>query len=55
MISFIGAGPGAADLITLRGAARLARAEVVIWASSLVPETLLEHCSSPRPCTTRRP
>jgi precorrin-4/cobalt-precorrin-4 C11-methyltransferase len=45
MISFIGAGPGAADLITLRGARRLAAAEVVIWASSLVPEVLLEHCS----------
>lgn len=44
MISFIGAGPGAADLITLRGARRLAAADVVIWASSLVPEALLEHC-----------
>jgi precorrin-4/cobalt-precorrin-4 C11-methyltransferase len=45
MISFIGAGPGAPDLITLRGAARLASAEVVIWASSLVPEALLAHCA----------
>ncbi len=44
MISFVGAGPGAADLITLRGAERLAAAEVVIWASSLVPEALLAHC-----------
>lgn len=44
MISFVGAGPGAADLITLRGAARLAAADVVIWASSLVPEALLGHC-----------
>ena len=44
MISFVGAGPGAADLITLRGASRLAQAEVVIWASSLVPEALLDHC-----------
>ncbi len=43
MISFVGAGPGAADLITLRGAARLASADVVVWASSLVPEALLEH------------
>lgn len=49
MISFVGAGPGAADLITVRGAGRLAAAEVVIWASSLVPETLLQHC---RPGTT---
>jgi precorrin-4/cobalt-precorrin-4 C11-methyltransferase len=46
MISFVGAGPGAGDLITLRGAERLAAAEVVIWASSLVPEELLQHTSA---------
>lgn len=44
MISFVGAGPGAVDLITLRGAQRLAAADVVIWAASLVPEALLSHC-----------
>ncbi len=44
MISFVGAGPGASDLITLRGAQRLAEADVVVWASSLVPEALLSHC-----------
>jgi precorrin-4/cobalt-precorrin-4 C11-methyltransferase len=44
VISFVGAGPGAADLITLRGAARLAAADVVVWASSLVPEAVLGHC-----------
>lgn len=44
MISFVGAGPGAADLITLRGARRLAQADVVVWASSLVPPVVLEHC-----------
>ena len=44
MISFVGAGPGAPDLITLRGAQRLAAADVVVWASSLVPAALLEHC-----------
>jgi precorrin-4/cobalt-precorrin-4 C11-methyltransferase len=44
MISFVGAGPGAADLITLRGRDRLATADVVIWASSLVPAALLDHC-----------
>lgn len=44
MISFVGAGPGAADLITVRGAARLAAADVVVWAASLVPEGVLEHC-----------
>ncbi|MHB1923455.1 MAG: precorrin-4 C(11)-methyltransferase [Acidimicrobiales bacterium] len=44
MISFVGAGPGAEDLITLRGANRLASAAVVVWASSLVPEAVLGHC-----------
>jgi precorrin-4/cobalt-precorrin-4 C11-methyltransferase len=44
MISFVGAGPGAPDLITLRGAGRLAHADVVVWASSLVPDAVLEHC-----------
>ncbi len=43
MISFVGAGPGAPDLITLRGRDRLAAADVVIWASSLVPEAVLDH------------
>jgi precorrin-4/cobalt-precorrin-4 C11-methyltransferase len=43
VISFVGAGPGAPDLITLRGADRLARADIVVWASSLVPEALLGH------------
>jgi precorrin-4/cobalt-precorrin-4 C11-methyltransferase len=44
VISFVGAGPGAPDLITLRGATRLARADVVVWAASLVPEAVLTHC-----------
>jgi precorrin-4/cobalt-precorrin-4 C11-methyltransferase len=44
LISFVGAGPGAPDLITLRGADRLSRADVVVWASSLVPEAVLGHC-----------
>ncbi len=43
MISFVGAGPGAADLLTLRGRDRLAEADVVVWASSLVPEAVLAH------------
>lgn len=43
MISFVGAGPGAADLITVRGASRLARADIVVWASSLVPGEVLQH------------
>ena len=44
MISFVGAGPGAPDLLTLRGARRLADADVVVWASSLVPAEVLAHC-----------
>ncbi len=44
MISFVGAGPGAPDLLTLRGARRLRDADIVVWASSLVPEAVLEHC-----------
>jgi precorrin-4 C11-methyltransferase len=43
-VSFIGAGPGAADLITLRGARRIAEADIVVWAASLVdPECVREH------------
>jgi precorrin-4/cobalt-precorrin-4 C11-methyltransferase len=43
-VSFVGAGPGAADLITLRGARRIGEADVVIWAASLVmPEMVTEH------------
>lgn len=45
MISFVGAGPGAADLLTLRAVDRLARADVVVWASSLVPEAVLDHAA----------
>ncbi len=44
MIHFVGAGPGAPDLITLRGAALLREADVVIWAGSLVNPALLENC-----------
>jgi len=43
-VSFIGAGPGAADLITVRGARRIAEADIVVWAASLVdPECVREH------------
>ena len=44
MIHFVGAGPGAPDLITLRGAALLREADVVIWAGSLVNPALLDNC-----------
>jgi precorrin-4/cobalt-precorrin-4 C11-methyltransferase len=42
-VTFVGAGPGAADLITLRGAAALAAADVVVWAASLVHPDVLGH------------
>lgn len=42
-VVFIGAGPGAADLLTLRGAAAIAAADVVIWAASLVHPDVLGH------------
>ncbi|ADV65869.1 precorrin-4 C(11)-methyltransferase [Deinococcus maricopensis] len=43
-VAFVGAGPGAADLITLRGARLLAEARIVMYAGSLVPPAVLEHC-----------
>lgn len=43
-IHFIGAGPGAADLITLRGRDLIARSPVCLYAGSLVPAALLDHC-----------
>ncbi len=43
-IHFIGAGPGAADLITLRGRDLIAASPVCLYAGSLVPQALLAHC-----------
>ena len=43
-VHFIGAGPGAADLITLRGHDLIARCPVCLYAGSLVPAALLAHC-----------
>lgn len=43
-VHFIGAGPGAADLITLRGRDLIAACPVCLYAGSLVPRALLEHC-----------
>lgn len=43
-VHFIGAGPGAADLITVRGRDLIARCPVCLYAGSLVPEELLAHC-----------
>jgi precorrin-4/cobalt-precorrin-4 C11-methyltransferase len=43
-IHFIGAGPGAADLITVRGRDLLSRCPVCLYAGSVVPQALLTHC-----------
>ena len=43
-VHFIGAGPGAADLITVRGQALIAASPVCLYAGSLVPDELLAHC-----------
>jgi precorrin-4/cobalt-precorrin-4 C11-methyltransferase len=43
-VHFIGAGPGAADLITVRGRDLIARCPVCLYAGSLVPQALLDHC-----------
>ncbi|WP_447003750.1 SAM-dependent methyltransferase [Saccharothrix isguenensis] len=43
-VSFVGAGPGAADLITVRGAKRIAEADVVLWSPGVVEiECVREH------------
>jgi precorrin-4/cobalt-precorrin-4 C11-methyltransferase len=44
-VHFIGAGPGAADLITVRAARLLASCQVCLYAGSLVPPEVLEYCS----------
>jgi precorrin-4/cobalt-precorrin-4 C11-methyltransferase len=43
-VHFIGAGPGAPDLITLRGRDLIGRCPVCLYAGSLVPKALLDHC-----------
>jgi len=43
-VHFIGAGPGAADLITVRGRDLIARCPVCLYAGSLVPAELLAFC-----------
>ena len=43
-VHFIGAGPGAADLITVRGRNLIARCPVCLYAGSIVPQELLAYC-----------
>src|ERR1700760_1211965 len=43
-VHFSGAGPGAPDLLTLRGRDLIASCPVCLYAGSLVPEEILAHC-----------
>ena len=43
-VHFVGAGPGAADLITVRAAALLARADVVLYPGTYLDSEVLSHC-----------
>ncbi len=43
-VHFIGAGPGAADLITVRGRDLIARCPVCLFAGSIIPRELLAYC-----------
>ncbi|MDY5051623.1 MAG: precorrin-4 C(11)-methyltransferase [Candidatus Mucispirillum faecigallinarum] len=49
MVYFVGAGPGAVDLITIRGAELLKKADVIIYAGSLVNPELLQYAK--KECT----
>jgi precorrin-4/cobalt-precorrin-4 C11-methyltransferase len=43
-VHFIGAGPGAPDLLTLRGRDLIAASPICLYAGSLIPAAVLEHC-----------
>lgn len=43
-VHFIGAGPGAPDLLTLRGRELIAASPVCLYAGSLIPHAVLDHC-----------
>ena len=45
-VHFIGAGPGAADLITVRGRDLLARCPICLYAGSIVPREMLAYCGA---------
>jgi precorrin-4/cobalt-precorrin-4 C11-methyltransferase len=43
-VHFVGAGPGAADLLTVRAQRLLSESQVCLYAGSLVPPEMLAHC-----------
>ena len=51
-ITFVGAGPGAEDLITIRGKKALEEADLIVYAGSLVNEKLLDVNPSARKCSS---
>jgi len=54
-VHFIGAGPGAPDLITVRGLALVKRCPVILYAGSLVPTAILEEASPDAEITDTAP
>ena len=53
-VHFIGAGPGAPDLITLRAASLLAAADVVLYPGTYLDADVLSHCPDARQVDTQR-
>ena len=45
-VHFIGAGPGAPDLLTIRGRQIISKCQVCLYAGSLIPEEILAYCPS---------
>ena len=45
-VHFIGAGPGAPDLLTIRGQRIISKCQVCLYAGSLIPEEILAYCPS---------
>jgi len=43
-VHFIGAGPGAADLLTIRGQKIISKCPICLYAGSLIPKEILSYC-----------